>query len=148
MTALSLFPARIRFTNADGTLTTEGLRALWALTERVGGSLGTVGTDTFSVDTFSASEERRHVASISADHVIGWVGDVDHVYLATGTITVTLPSATGNKNRYTVKNAGVGVVSIETTGGQTIDATAAPIQIQTADRSLDLISDGTNWRII
>ena len=34
---LSLFPARIRFVNADGTLTPEAYRSLQGLLERVGG---------------------------------------------------------------------------------------------------------------
>ena len=38
-TTLALFPARIRFTNADGTLTPEAFRALAQLLERVGGPM-------------------------------------------------------------------------------------------------------------
>lgn len=37
---LSLFPARIRFVNADGTLTPEAYRSLQGLLERVGGASG------------------------------------------------------------------------------------------------------------
>jgi len=56
MTALALFPARIRWVNADGTLTTEAYRALQAVQKAIGGNLGSVGTDTYSVDTFAQSE--------------------------------------------------------------------------------------------
>lgn len=48
-TALSLFPARIRFVNQDGTLTPEAYRAMQMLYGRVGGVLGDVGADTFAV---------------------------------------------------------------------------------------------------
>lgn len=48
MTTLNLFPARIAFVNADGTLTTEAYRALQVLFARVGGPLGDNGTDTFN----------------------------------------------------------------------------------------------------
>lgn len=48
MTTLSLFPARIRFTNTDGTLTPEAYRALKILFDRVGGALGDNGVDMFA----------------------------------------------------------------------------------------------------
>lgn len=48
MTTLSLFPARIRFTNTDGTLTPEAYRALKILFGRVGGALGDNGVDMFA----------------------------------------------------------------------------------------------------
>lgn len=46
--ALSLFPARIRFVNQDGTLTPEALRVLDMLVTRVGGTLGDTGVDVFA----------------------------------------------------------------------------------------------------
>jgi len=46
--ALSLFPARIRFVNQDGTLTPEAYRALQILYGRTGGVLGDMGVDTFA----------------------------------------------------------------------------------------------------
>jgi len=47
MTALVLFPARIKFTNPDGTLTPEAYRALQEIVNRTGGVLGNVGSDTY-----------------------------------------------------------------------------------------------------
>lgn len=47
VTTLTLFPSRIRFTNADGTLTPEAYRALQTLVERSGGILGDNGVDVF-----------------------------------------------------------------------------------------------------
>jgi hypothetical protein len=46
---LNLFPARIRFVNPDGTLTTEALRMLDVLVSRVGGTLGDIGADVFAM---------------------------------------------------------------------------------------------------
>lgn len=46
--SLFLFPARIRWSNADGTLTPEAYRALQALLDRVGGVIGDQGTDSFA----------------------------------------------------------------------------------------------------
>lgn len=48
MSILNLFPARIRWSNPDGTLTQEALRMLTVLVERVGGTLGDVGADVFA----------------------------------------------------------------------------------------------------
>lgn len=48
MAALSIFPARIRFVNADGTLTPEAYRALRILFDRVGGALGDNGENVFA----------------------------------------------------------------------------------------------------
>lgn len=45
MTALNLFPARVRFVNQDGTLTPEAYRALQIVFGRVGGALGDNGAD-------------------------------------------------------------------------------------------------------
>lgn len=47
MSVLNLFPARIRWSNPDGTLTPEALRMLEVLVQRVGGMLGDTGTDVF-----------------------------------------------------------------------------------------------------
>jgi hypothetical protein len=48
VTALNLFPARIRFVNGDGTLTPEAYRALQIVFSRVGGTLGDSGTDVYA----------------------------------------------------------------------------------------------------
>ena len=44
---LSLFPARVKIVNPDGTMTSEFYRALQVLFDRTGGTLGDVGVDTF-----------------------------------------------------------------------------------------------------
>lgn len=62
---LQLFPARVRFTNADGTLTPEAFRALQALFERVGGSFGDVGEDVFG-QQFAPSESGAGAGVVDA----------------------------------------------------------------------------------
>lgn len=81
-----------------------------------------------------------------ANFAAGAAAATDYVYVCTGTLTGTLPTAAGNTNRYTYKNAGVGVLSAASTGGQTFDGTASPIALNPG-QSLDFISDGTNWTI-
>ncbi|KFC61956.1 hypothetical protein [Massilia sp. LC238] len=48
MSILNLWPAHIRFVNADGTLTPEAVRMLEVLVTRVGGALGDNGADVFA----------------------------------------------------------------------------------------------------
>lgn len=63
----------------------------------------------------------RSINNISTSQTAGDTAGTDYVYLCTGTLTLTLPTAVGNENLYTVKNVGTGVVTIDTTGGETID---------------------------
>lgn len=68
MTTLSLFPARIRFTNADGTLTPEAYRALRILFDRVGGTLGDNGTDVFAA--FGGGDMDATMGEVSARETV------------------------------------------------------------------------------
>lgn len=87
------------------------------------------------------------ISSVSVNTAAGSSAYTDYVYLASGTINVTLPTAIGNTSKYTIKNVGVSTVTILTTGGQTIDGSlTAPLHVQ--NTSLDIISNGTNWNII
>ena len=62
MTALVLFPARIKFVNQDGTLTPEAYRALQEIVNRTGGVLGAVGSDTYGDIVGDASKTDANVA--------------------------------------------------------------------------------------
>lgn len=64
-TMLTLFPSRIRFTNADGTLTPEAYRALQTLVERSGGILGDNGVDVFGDLTGAGSMDSSITDMIS-----------------------------------------------------------------------------------
>jgi hypothetical protein len=90
----------------------------------------------------------RSVNSVSTNTTAGSGANVDYVYLVSGTTTITLPTAVGNTNRYTIKRSGTGVVSIATTSSQTIDGSSSPITITRQYVSIDLISNGANWEII
>lgn len=69
----------------------------------------------------------------------------DYVYLVTGTHTVTMPTAVGNSNLYTIKNVGIGTVTIHFNGVQTADGSTT-ITLSKY-QSVDLVSDNTNWSI-
>ena len=88
----------------------------------------------------------RIITSISTPTTAGSAASTDYVYFVSGTTTLTMPTAVGNTNRYTVKNTGSAVVTIDTTGGQTIDGSATyTINVPYA---VDLISDNTQWFVV
>lgn len=67
------------------------------------------------------------------------------VFLGAGAV-VTLPTAVGNTCKYTLKNIDTANEVISTTSSQTIDGTTT-ISIA-PEASVDVISDGANWRVI
>jgi protein-disulfide isomerase-like protein with CxxC motif len=89
----------------------------------------------------------RSVNSISTATTAGAAASTDYVYLISGTTTLTLPTAAGNTNRYTLKNVGTNTVTINTTSSQTIDGSTS-ITMSVENTAIDVISDGTNWKII
>lgn len=76
--SLFLFPARIRWSNADGTLTPEAYRALQALLDRVGGVIGDQGTDSFSDVNGDATLSSLNVAytDVTAPQVFDQMAEV------------------------------------------------------------------------
>ena len=88
----------------------------------------------------------RSVTITSGNITVGATTLTDYVVLVSGAHTVTLPTAVGNTNLYTVKNYHSASITVNTTSSQTMDgSTTASL---TPDASLSFISDGTNWRIV
>lgn len=89
----------------------------------------------------------RSVNTVATNTAAGTFSGTDYVYLASGTITITLPTSVGNSNLYTIKNIGAGTVTVATTGGETIDGgltVTMPVQFT----SVDLISNNSgNWDV-
>lgn len=73
----------------------------------------------------------------------------DHyVSCSSGTFAVTLPTAGSIQGRiYTVKNNGVGTITVNTTAAQTIDG-AATVSLSTQFSKVTVISNGSNWEVI
>jgi hypothetical protein len=68
MAILDLFPARVRFVDADGRLTVEAFRALAKVFERIGGATGASTTDLAqSDDEDSGLEEFKHEVTKTLD---------------------------------------------------------------------------------
>lgn len=95
----------------------------------------------------SGSGITRSIQTVAVNTAAAAAPSIDYVYLASGNISITLPTTVGNSNLYTVKNIGAGTITINTTGGETIDGSAnliLPLQFT----SVDLISNNSgNWDI-
>jgi hypothetical protein len=87
------------------------------------------------------------VNSVAVATTAANTANIKYVYLVSGAAPITLPTAVGNTNVYTIKNIGTGTVVISTTGAQTIDGSlTASLIVQYT--SLTIVSDGANWYII
>jgi hypothetical protein len=76
---------------------------------------------------------------------LGSASMTDYVENCTATNTLTLPTAVGNTNKYTVTVVS-GSTTINTTSSQTINGSSS-IVMSTPYLSLDFISNGSNWLI-
>jgi len=88
----------------------------------------------------------RSINSISTATTAGATAKTDYVYLVSGTTTLTLPTAVGNTNRYTVTNVGTNTVTVATTSTQTINGSSTAT-LPIANMSLDFVSDNANWHV-
>ena len=109
-------------------------------------NLATNFTDITIAATGGGGGITRQINNVSTPTVMDGTPGIDQVYLVSGTTTVTLPTAVGNENLYTVKNVGLGTVTVNTTGAETVDNDATVI-MPVRYTSVDLISDGSNWNI-
>lgn len=88
----------------------------------------------------------RSINNISTSQTAGDTSGTDYVYICSAGIALTLPTAAGNTNLYTVKNTSTSSVLVNTTGGEMID-TSPTVIMPVQFTSVDLISDSTNWQI-
>jgi len=86
----------------------------------------------------------RVVNNISIATTAGAAASTDYIYFVSGTTTLTLPTAVGNSNVYTVTNVGVNVITVATTSAQTINGSSVAT-LPITNMSLDFISNGANW---
>jgi len=91
----------------------------------------------------------RTISTITGSTTAGSAASTDYVYNGntTGNITLTMPTAASNTNRYTIKNSNTGVLSIYTTSSQTIDGVTF-YNLNKQYQAIDLLSDNSNWFIV
>lgn len=88
---------------------------------------------------------KREVYSISTSQTLRSDRFRDYFYFVSGTTTVTMPTAVGNLNRYSVKNVGTGIVTVASS--DTLEGVTS-LEIRTQYESVDMISTGTVWAVI
>ena len=89
----------------------------------------------------------RSVINTTGNFTIGAAPLTDYVYFVNGNHIGTLPTASGNTNKYTFKNNWTGFITINRAGSDLIDGDAE--LILGPGESVDLMSNGlTKWNII
>jgi hypothetical protein len=68
--------------------------------------------------------DAAEVFTIRSASITGDIVATDELVLASGTITLTLPAATGSGVGYAVKNTGTGTITVEGSSSETIDGSA------------------------
>lgn len=91
--------------------------------------------------------QSRSVNTVSTNTNAGSSASTDYIYLVSNGITITLPTAVGNTNLYTIKKTDTSTVTIATTGGQTIDGSAS-IELINQNVARNFLSNGSNWVVI
>lgn len=93
----------------------------------------------------SSSGITRTVITTSGSTTMGSSASTDYVYFVAGAHTLSLPAASGNTNRYSVKNLHSSAITIDTAGAENIEG-ASSLSLQPND-AVDIFSDGTNWYV-
>lgn len=88
----------------------------------------------------------RTIVVTSGNTTLGATASTDYACLVNGAHTITMPTAVGNTNQYTIKNIHTSDIIVNTTSSQTIDGTTT-ITIAPED-SVDLVSNNSNWYVI
>lgn len=85
----------------------------------------------------------RSIQTISASQTADSVPGTDYVYLCSAGVKLTLPTAVGNSNLYTVKN--ISNSSVLVSG--TIDNDASGVIMPVKYTSIDIVSNSVDWDI-
>ena len=89
----------------------------------------------------------RSVNTTSGSYTVGSTASTDYVYLIAGAHNATLPTASGNTNRYTFKNNHSASVTITRAGTDTVEG-ATSLTLGPSE-AIDLISNGSSaWSVL
>jgi hypothetical protein len=97
----------------------------------------------------SGSGISRSIFTITGSTTAGSNASTDYVYNGntSGNITLTMPTAASNTNRYTIKNSNTGILTVSTTSSETIDGVTA-YYLNKQYQAIDLLSNNSNWFIV
>lgn len=122
----------------------------FVLPPNTGSSGNVLQTDGNGITTWTAaggSGITRQASIVSISSTFGAVTKTDYAAFANVGIALTLPTAIGNLNLYTVKNVSTSSVIVLTTSAQTIDGSTTAL-LPAQNQSLDFLSDNANWNVI
>jgi len=107
------------------------------------GQLYVQGKTEFDDEVFFDANESSSFTAVTGTYTAG----SRTIILANGTFSVFLPAVSGISGRkYTIKNTGVGTITVDGNASETIDGNAT--QTLTANTVTRLICDGTTWWVI
>jgi hypothetical protein len=88
----------------------------------------------------------RNMATYTATETLGAAPQTDYVALLDVGAVVSLPTAEANGNKYTLKNLTTENMVVATTASQTVEGAVG--FTLSAGASINVVSDGSGWRII
>jgi hypothetical protein len=88
----------------------------------------------------------RVISSVAVNTTAAAASDTDYVYLLSAGVTLTMPTAIGNENLYTIKNTGAATATVAFFGAQTGDGSLTLALLQYD--SVDLVSNNANWMVV
>lgn len=91
------------------------------------------------------SGQSQIVTVSSGNFTAGAAASTNYIYILAGNHTPTMPTAVGNTNRYTIKNAHTASIAVAFTSSQTADGGGITLK---PGASVDLVSNNTEWKII
>jgi len=108
------------------------------------------GTLALLSDIGSATGITRSVNTISSNATAGDTANTDYFYNVSGLTTLTLPTAVGNTNTYTITRTGTETVTIKGDGSELIYGAAGgagdnEVNLIVRYAQVTLTSDGTSW---
>lgn len=137
-------PASVVITLSSADLITENDLTIEGVTYPAGTPISTI---LWALASAGPTGYLRSVFNVSSDTIVGNNPFTDYYYFVSGDTTITLPTAIMNTGRYSFKNVGLGIITINPIPGQLIDGSDAQ-EIYFTNNSIDIMSDGTNWMII
>ena len=133
--------APLKFTGDDGCLMAtpeQGAMEVNSMSELIYSTNNTT-------DSRGFVEVARYTA-VSATYTV--TPDDYTINCTSGTFNVTLPTANSIRGRiYKIKNSGAGTITVDTTGGQTIDG-ASTKTLSTQYQVITVQSTGANWIVL
>jgi hypothetical protein len=132
--------------NCDKARTTQNTVALTFATPPSTNAYRVVVLNGGVVPDRSASAASWSTTTVSGAGTLAATANFTFIVLLAAGAAPTLPTAAGNNSRYILKNIHTADRTVSTTAAQTVEG--LPSLVLSPGSSAEVVSDGTNWRII